>query len=126
MFYYSIGNSVIFFYWFLFFKSFGFYYFILLVSDVFNVHTFGFKHSHSCIGFLPIFFSHFFSKFHKNLIGRLFVLNSWKKYDNSSWFFFQFYPDEDHFLSGVKVHLYESVTDFLRKCFAKSDPIIEE
>ena len=40
--------------------------------------------------------------------------------------FFQFYPDEDHFLSGVKVHLYESVTDFLRKCFAKSDPIIEE
>jgi len=37
-----------------------------------------------------------------------------------------FYPDEDHFLSGVKVHLYESVTDFLRKCFAKSDPIIEE
>ena len=41
-------------------------------------------------------------------------------------FSFQFYPDEDHFLSGVKVHLYESVTNFLGKCFAKFDPLVEE
>lgn len=41
-------------------------------------------------------------------------------------FFFQFYPDEDHFLTGVKVHLYESVTNFLNKCFAKFDPIVED
>ena len=40
---------------------------------------------------------------------------------------FQFYPDEDHFLSGVKVHLYESVTNFLGKCFAKFDqPFTED
>ena len=39
---------------------------------------------------------------------------------------FQFYPDEGHFLSGVKVHLYESVTNFLGKCFAKFDPIVDE
>ena len=45
---------------------------------------------------------------------------------NFLFLFFQFYPDEDHFLSGVKVHLYESVTNFLGKCFAKFDQPFNE
>ena len=46
--------------------------------------------------------------------------------ESKDFFFLQFYPDEDHYLSGVKVHLYESVTNFLGKCFAKYDPVVEE
>nr|XP_040581987.1 inactive dipeptidyl peptidase 10-like [Lepeophtheirus salmonis] len=37
----------------------------------------------------------------------------------------QIYPDEGHFLEGVKYHLYRSVGSFLEKCFYKP-PVIEE
>jgi len=34
---------------------------------------------------------------------------------------FQFYADEDHFLDGVKTHLYTTVTRFLERCLYKPE-----
>ena len=45
-------------------------------------------------------------------------------------FTFQIYPDEGHFLEGVKDHLYRAVSEFLTDCFDSAvagDPnLVEE